>query len=292
MVRKSPSTITIMNCTPRWTSGWTSRCPSKRLKAFFWREKSTITIMNSTSRCSSRCPSRCAIHYGYRAWTFPKMAQRKKMLSSPRSVQWPLRPVIRGADRLSAEFQGFCCKSWPPKSICRTLEKGHWCHSVPPCPSITALLAAECMEGISGGRTVPTKGLFNRPALSGGVDWWRMEWPPRYSEIPPVLLGIPWPTLRGPLRNHFWKKKRPQPYWGRENSGNALEPSNALNCRVWGIPAVLSRGIPGNALRAFLGSFRNFSGGGVAKLRAFGKGVPDKAFHVEVPRGIPFEFCK
>ena len=26
--------------------------------------------------------------------------------------------------------------------------------------------------------------------------------------------------------------------------------------------------------------------------RAFGKGVPDKAFHIEVPRGIPFEFCK
>ena len=32
---------------------------------------STITIMNCTSRCSSRCPSRCAIHYGYRAWTYP-----------------------------------------------------------------------------------------------------------------------------------------------------------------------------------------------------------------------------
>ena len=26
--------------------------------------------------------------------------------------------------------------------------------------------------------------------------------------------------------------------------------------------------------------------------RAFGKGVSDKAFHVEVPRGAPFEFCK
>ena len=44
------------------------------------------------------------------------------------------------------------------------------------------------------------------------------------------------------------------------NSGNALEASNALNYRVWGIPAVLSTGIPGNALRAFPGSFRNFSG--------------------------------
>ena len=78
------------------------------------------------------------------------------------------------------------------------------------------------------------------------------------SEIPPVLLGIPWPALGGPLRNHFWKKKRPQPYWGGDNSGNALEPSNALNYRAWGIPAVLSTGIPGNALRAFPGSFRNF----------------------------------
>ena len=56
------------------------------------------------------------------------------------------------------------------------------------------------------------------------------------------------------------KKKRPQPYWGGDNSGNALETSNALNYRVWGIPAVLSRGIPGNALRAFPGSFRNSSG--------------------------------
>ena len=81
-----------------------------------------------------------------------------------------------------------------------------------------------------------------------------------FSEIPPVLLGIPWPALGGPLRNHFWKKKRPQPYWGGDNSGNALEASNALNYRVWGIPAVLSTGIPGNALRAFPGSFRSLSG--------------------------------
>ena len=47
-----------------------------------------------------------------------------------------------------------------------------------------------------------------------------------------------------------------------ENSGNALEASNALNYRVWGIPAVLSRAIPGNALRAFPEEipefFRNF----------------------------------
>ena len=56
------------------------------------------------------------------------------------------------------------------------------------------------------------------------------------------------------------KRRRLQPYWEGENSGNALEASNTLNYRAWGIPAVLSRGIPGNALRAFPGSFGNFSG--------------------------------
>ena len=56
------------------------------------------------------------------------------------------------------------------------------------------------------------------------------------------------------------KKEASPAVLGGENSGNALEASNALNYRVWGIPAVLSRGIPGNALRAFPGSFRNFSG--------------------------------
>ena len=80
------------------------------------------------------------------------------------------------------------------------------------------------------------------------------------TEIPLVLLGIPWPALGGPLRNHFWKKKRPQPCWGGDSSGNALEASNAFNYRVWVIPAVLLTGIPGNALRAFPGSFRNSSG--------------------------------
>ena len=56
------------------------------------------------------------------------------------------------------------------------------------------------------------------------------------------------------------KEASPAVLGGGENSGNALEASNALNYRAWGIPAVLSRGIPGNALRAFPGSFRNFSG--------------------------------
>ena len=44
----------------------------------------------------------------------------------------------------------------------------------------------------------------------------------------------PWAAQRGPLQNHFWKTRHPQPYWGGENSGNALEASRAFNQRVWG----------------------------------------------------------
>ena len=50
-----------------------------------------------------------------------------------------------------------------------------------------------------------------------------------------------------PSPEPFLKK---QPYWGGDNSGNALEASNALNYRACGIPAVLSKGIPGKALRS------------------------------------------
>ena len=105
------------------------------------------------------------------------------------------------------------------------------------------------------------------------------------SEIPPVLLGIPWPALRGPLRNHFWEKRPPQPYWGGDNSGNALEASNALNYRVWGIPAVLSTGIPEKALRAFPVSFRNFSGISSGKSQPYwGCGLSYAQLSVRWPR--------
>ena len=50
-----------------------------------------------------------------------------------------------------------------------------------------------------------------------------------------------------------------------------------MNYRVWGIPAVLSREIPGNALRAFPGSFRNFSGISSGKSQPYwGCGLGDK----------------
>ena len=53
------------------------------------------------------------------------------------------------------------------------------------------------------------------------------------------------------------KEASPAALGGREKSGNALEASNALNYRI---PAVLSRGMPGNGLRAFPGSFWILSG--------------------------------
>ena len=90
------------------------------------------------------------------------------------------------------------------------------------------------------------------------------------------------------------KKKRPQPYWGGDNSGNALEASNALNYRVWGIPAVLSTGIPGNALRAFPGSFRNFSGISSGKSQPYWGYGPMKGTQVplELVLGKVFSFGK
>ena len=56
------------------------------------------------------------------------------------------------------------------------------------------------------------------------------------------------------------KKEASPAVLGGATSGNALEASNALNCRAWGIPTVLSREIPGKVLRAFPVSFRNLSG--------------------------------
>ena len=45
-----------------------------------------------------------------------------------------------------------------------------------------------------------------------------------------------------------------------ENSGDALEALYALICGAGGVPAALSRRIPGYALRASPGSFRSFLG--------------------------------
>ena len=61
-----------------------------------------------------------------------------------------------------------------------------------------------------------------------------------------------------PSPDPFLKKRRSQLYRGGGNSRNALESSHSLNYRAWRIPAVPSRGMPGNALRAFSGNFPEF----------------------------------
>ena len=61
-----------------------------------------------------------------------------------------------------------------------------------------------------------------------------------------------------PSPEPFLKKEASPAVLGGREFWKRSGTSNALNYRFWGIPAVLSRRIPGNALRAFLGSFRNF----------------------------------
>ena len=77
----------------------------------------------------------------------------------------------------------------------------------------------------------------------------------------PSTAGNSMTSSERPSPEPLLKKEASQAVLGGENILETLwKPSNALNYRVWGIPAVLSREIPGNALRAFPGSFRNFSG--------------------------------
>ena len=82
-----------------------------------------------------------------------------------------------------------------------------------------------------------------------------------------------WEALSGTTSE---KRSAPSRTGGGDNSGNALEASNALNYRVWGTPAVLSTGIPGDALRAFPGSLRNFSGISSGKSQPYWGYGPDK----------------
>ena len=67
------------------------------------------------------------------------------------------------------------------------------------------------------------------------------------------MTGFERPSPETLLKKEAWPA-----VLGGENSENALELSNALNYRAWGIPAVLSKGTPGKALRASPGSFRIF----------------------------------
>ena len=115
------------------------------------------------------------------------------------------------------------------------------------------LIIASARRNVCWDRQLPSQGRF----LEKCRRWAKF----RDSEIPSVLLGLPWPALKGPLRSHFWKKRRSSRTGAGESSGNSLEASNALNCRVWASPShTLDGKDPREALRAFPGSFRDFSG--------------------------------
>ena len=79
------------------------------------------------------------------------------------------------------------------------------------------------------------------------------------------------------------KEASPAVLGGREFWIHALEASNALNYRVWGIPAVLSRGIPGNALRAFSGVFPELFWNFFRKVREVLHGVGADGVGVKFP---------
>ena len=62
---------------------------------------------------------------------------------------------------------------------------------------------------------------------------WQQGRQPNYQKCPRYCWEFHeqlWEALLEPLP----KKRRPQPYWGRDNSGNGLEVSNALNYRLGG----------------------------------------------------------
>ena len=101
-------------------------------------------------------------------------------------------------------------------------------------------------------------GVVVAPPLFFWVRWGAWRGGVLESEIPPSTARN---SMSGSERSSLeplLKKEASPAVWGGENSGNALEPSNSLNYRVWGIPSVLSRGIPGKALSVFPGSFRHF----------------------------------
>ena len=139
---------------------------------------------------------------------------------------------------------------------------GHSLTLTPGCPGVKKFLPT---TGAAGKRTF----WCGRPRFSVRTSMSR-----RVIEklVPKKFALIFWPLLRNTpstAGNSMTGSERPSPEplvkkeaspakLGGENSGNALEPSNALNCRVWEIPAVLLRGIPGNALRAFPVVFPEF----------------------------------
>ena len=81
--------------------------------------------------------------------------------------------------------------------------------------------------------------LCNKLQSTAYACWHTFAMYRRSSGISSVLLGTPWPAVRGSLRNHFWTKRGipPSVLRGREFwNSNALEASNAWNYRGWELP--------------------------------------------------------
>ena len=161
------------------------------------------------------------------------------------------------------------------------------CWFLKPIPTMLVLRSV-CVQGCM----LQDAKAVSQPCARCTVGFSRPEEVAHIPEMPSVLLGIPWPALRGPLRNHFWKRGVPsRTELGRE-FWKCSGGFNALNYRFWGIPAVLSRGLPGKALRAFPGSFRNFSTissrGGMAHS---GRASFESGMRFMVRTGLSLLFC-
>ena len=136
-----------------------------------------------------------------------------------------------------------------PHSILRTPFAGHCVGALwggKPCP-------AELSEGVN--RVFSNLVWRHSPADSPDTICWTLFIRNALSTAGNSMMSSERPSPEPLLK----KEASPAVPGGGEDSGNALEASNILNYRVSGIPAILSRGIAGNALRAFPGSFRNSS---------------------------------
>ena len=109
-----------------------------------------------------------------------------------------------------------------------------------------------------------THGVF--PWISGHCTLriFQMQSAPQYigqtlhvSEIPPVLLGIPWPVLKGPLWNHSWKKRNVRNCTGGER---VLEMLWSLEWKGLGDPTCILEESSRKNSESVSGVFQNFTG--------------------------------
>ena len=74
-------------------------------------------------------------------------------------------------------------------------------------------------------------------------SWSRHPWVTAKIRNTPSTAGIPWPALRGPLRNHFWKKEASPAVLAQRARRGILMP-RGKNCRETILAAQLPRNCP------------------------------------------------